>query len=120
MSNLLPPMPNGVPPGSFWWNDWYEKLRTIINGLSALQHNLLAGLQGGTAGEYFHLTSAQYTNNITNFNETAQDAIAAAFAAGTQTGISITYNDVANSFDFTVSGGGVSLAQVKTIASYRA
>ncbi len=36
-------------------------------------------------------------------NEDAQDAIAAAFAAGTHTGITITYNDAANSFDFAVS-----------------
>jgi hypothetical protein len=36
-------------------------------------------------------------------DEQARDAIAAAFAAGTQTGITITYNDVADSFDFTVA-----------------
>ena len=38
--------------------------------------------------------------------EQAQDAIAAAFAAGTQTGITITYDDLNNKFDFLVSGGG--------------
>lgn len=33
-------------------------------------------------------------------NEMAQDALAAAFAAGSHTGITITYNDASNSFDF--------------------
>jgi hypothetical protein len=28
---------------------------------SDAEHNILAGLQGGTAGEYYHLTSAQYS-----------------------------------------------------------
>lgn len=28
---LLPPTPVGVPPGHSFWNDWYEKLRDMIN-----------------------------------------------------------------------------------------
>lgn len=31
MSNKLPPIPYGSPPGSSFWNDWYEKIRLIIN-----------------------------------------------------------------------------------------
>lgn len=27
----LPPLPTGVAPGSGYWNDWYEKMRTIVN-----------------------------------------------------------------------------------------
>lgn len=38
--------------------------------------------------------------------ENAQDATAAAFAAGTQDGVSVTYNDVANSFDVTNTDKG--------------
>lgn len=34
-SNLIPPMPNGVVPGSAYWNDWIEKLRSIINSFSS-------------------------------------------------------------------------------------
>lgn len=33
-SNLIPPMPSGVIPGSGYWNDWIEKLRTIINNFA--------------------------------------------------------------------------------------
>ncbi len=39
-------------------------------------------------------------------DEAAQDAIAAAIAAGTHTGITITYTDGSNKFDFVVSGTG--------------
>lgn len=33
-SNLIPPMPNGTVPGSGYWNDWIEKLRTLVNSVS--------------------------------------------------------------------------------------
>lgn len=33
--NLLPPSPLGSPPGSGFWNDWYEKLRTLINTIAS-------------------------------------------------------------------------------------
>lgn len=42
--------------------------------------------------------AASYTD------ENAQDALAAAFAAGSHTGITITYNDGSNSFDFAATG----------------
>ena len=54
----LPPTPVGVPPGSSYWNDWYEKLRYLIN--SAIQnHNDLQNIQGGNSTERYHLTAAQ-------------------------------------------------------------
>lgn len=34
MANLIPPMPTGVVPGSSYWNDWIEKLRSLINSFS--------------------------------------------------------------------------------------
>lgn len=34
-NSLIPPMPTGVVPGSQYWNDWIEKLRTIINSLTS-------------------------------------------------------------------------------------
>jgi hypothetical protein len=43
-SSLIPPMPNGVVPGSVYWNDWIEKLRTIINSLtSGISWNIITG-----------------------------------------------------------------------------
>jgi hypothetical protein len=34
MANKLPPLPVGIAPGSGYWNDWYEKLRTLVNGFA--------------------------------------------------------------------------------------
>jgi hypothetical protein len=34
MANKLPPLPVGVAPGSGYWNDWYEKLRTLVNSFA--------------------------------------------------------------------------------------
>ena len=63
MANKLPPLPVGVAPGSGYWNDWYEKLRTLINNIAAgLAHDLLTGLQGGSPGQYYHLTATEYAD----------------------------------------------------------
>lgn len=79
MSNKIPPAPVGALPGSSYWNDWYERIRNLINSGTISQlwssldftasnitdivtraHNNLQSFQGGTAGEYYHLTSAQH------------------------------------------------------------
>ena len=81
MALKIPPAPTGSPPGSAFWNDWYEKLRNLINSGTISQlwssidftasnitdivtraHNNLQSFQGGTAGEYYHLTQAQHTS----------------------------------------------------------
>lgn len=65
MAAKLPPLPVGVAPGSGYWNDWYEKLRKIINDLiGGVGHNTLAGLQGGQAGEYYHLTQTEHASIV--------------------------------------------------------
>lgn len=42
MAQLLPPTPVGVPPGHSFWNDWYEKLRSLINGINDGLGNFLS------------------------------------------------------------------------------
>lgn len=80
MAVKLPPQPVGMPPGHSMWNDWYEKLRTAFNSgqvtttwanidfaasditdILNRSHEQLQSLQGGTAGEHYHLTSAQHS-----------------------------------------------------------
>lgn len=56
-------------------------------------HNHTNAAGGGT------LTSAA----VSDFTEAAQDAAAAAFAAGTQSGITVTYNDAAGSLSLSVT-----------------
>lgn len=75
----LPPPPINDQPGSFTWLEWYRQLRSyvstsgsvpwyIINfagstltDIATRLHNSLQGIQGGTSGEYYHLTSAQHS-----------------------------------------------------------
>lgn len=50
------------------------------------------------------------SGNVTDFTEASVDAVAAAIAAGTQTNITITYDDNAGSLSFNASGGVSSIA----------
>jgi hypothetical protein len=50
------------------------------------------------------------SGNVTDFTEASVDAVAAAIAGGTQTNISITYNDEAGTLSFNASGGVSSIA----------
>jgi hypothetical protein len=67
-------------------------------------------------------TTDDLTEGSTNkyyTDERAQDAVGAAFAAGTQTGCTVTYNDAANSLSINVTGGGggaMSLVTASTVA----
>lgn len=89
MAGLLPPTPVGVPPGHSFWNDWYEKLRNLINSgavsttwanidfsgsnITDIQnraHNNLQSFDGGTTGEYYHLTNSQHTALTAGFTGT--------------------------------------------------
>lgn len=40
----------------------YRQVNKVID--ASLEHNDLSGLQGGAAGEYYHLTETQHTKNI--------------------------------------------------------
>lgn len=90
MANPLPPPPTKAADGSYAWLDWYNKLREYVSqggtvpwanidfsgsSIADIQnrdHNLLTNLQGGTTGEHYHLTLAQWSaltagphNNLT-------------------------------------------------------
>ena len=50
------------------------------------------------------------SGNVTDFTEASVDAVAAAIAAGTQTNITITYDDNAGTLSFNASGGVASIS----------
>jgi len=50
------------------------------------------------------------SGNVTDFTEASVDAVAAAIAAGTQTNITITYDDNAGTLSFNASGGVASVS----------
>lgn len=100
MATLLPPSPVGVPPGHSYWNDWYERLRSMINDglvsvlwaninftgsnitdIASRAHNNLQSFQGGTAGEYYHLSSLQHTR-ATSVISLSSDPTTSDIAAG--------------------------------------
>jgi hypothetical protein len=84
MSNLLPPMPTGSVPGSSYWNDWYEKLRTIINTIATgFSWSLITGTPTTLAG--YGITDAQ-----TKLNNSA--GLAAAVSDETGTGVVVFNN----------------------------
>ena len=80
MASGLPPPPVNDKPGSFTWLEWYRQLRNyvstsgsvpwyIINfsgsnitDIASRAHANLQNLQGGTTGEMYHLTAAQYSS----------------------------------------------------------
>ena len=85
-ANALPPPPIQDKPGSFTWLEWYRQLRAyvstsgsvpwyIINfagsnitDIALRDHANLQNLQGGTAGEHYHLTAAQSAAIISNLH----------------------------------------------------
>lgn len=79
--NKLPPLPNGVAPGSGYWNDWYEKLRTLVNEiLTGFSWSLITGTPTTLAG--YGITDAQI-----KLNNSA--GLAAALSDETGTGVAV-------------------------------
>lgn len=60
MARTLPPIPYDRPQTSYEWVQFFTELREIIDA-SALDHNNLLNLQGGTTNEYNHLSDVELT-----------------------------------------------------------
>lgn len=80
------------------WLKWFVDLAGVINaaGGLTLDHNSLAGLQGGTSGEYFHLTSAQHTAIASLGSLTANTVVFADAAGALSTEAAFGYNSSTN------------------------
>lgn len=82
----LPPPPTTDATGSYAWLEWFRQLRnyistagsvpwsiinfagSTISDIADTSHQKLDSLQGGTTGQYYHLTNTKYlelTNGIT-------------------------------------------------------
>jgi hypothetical protein len=82
----LPPPPINDKPGSFTWLEWYRQLRNYVStsgsvpwyilnfsgsnitDITQRSHENLQTLQGGSAGEHYHLTANQLTD-LTDGND---------------------------------------------------
>ena len=79
MANSLPPPPVEAKQDSWQWMDWYRQLQAFfetnsgafswssidtagsnLTDLATRNHNDLQNHDGGSAGQYYHLTSAQH------------------------------------------------------------
>jgi hypothetical protein len=82
----LPPPPTNDQQGSYAWLEWFRQLRNYISTVGSVpwniinfagstisdianrSHQLLQSLQGGTTGQYYHLTQSDYNEVSTNLN----------------------------------------------------
>ena len=132
MAVVLPPPPVNDQPGSFTWMEWYRQLRNYVStsgsvpwyiidfagsnitDIASRAHNNLQGLQGGTSGEKYHLTAAQYSalaagphNNLTGLQ---------GGAAGDRYHLSQTeYNRRSNYIDVQTTTSGIVLPTTPTV-----
>ncbi|CAB4130771.1 hypothetical protein UFOVP128_29 [uncultured Caudovirales phage] len=130
----LPPPPTRADNGDFAWVSWYNQLYTLLSTTGAVawsqvdkagssiadlqnkNHSLLTGLQGGTSGQYYHLTAAEYATLVANdikygaWSNTASQTAAAANTAYTMTVNTTDYTNgcsVASSSRFTAASAGL-------------
>lgn len=107
MADIIPPIPIEAPFTSYNWVDWYQKVRRAINEaqniswsqinnftgsnltqLATRNHNDLQNIQGGSATENYHMTSAQ--NTALDAGITVTITTAALTALGTQGSMTFT------------------------------
>lgn len=82
---------------------------TTFQSTNIQNHNDLTGLQGGSAGEYYHLTSTEYTNNAysnVNNNFSTDQTINGSLTVNTIS--ASTYNNLPIDPNYFVTGGTVS------------
>jgi hypothetical protein len=132
MAEGLPPPPLKSEVGDFNWLDWYNKLYRYlkttgsiawssidfsgsnITDIQTRDHNSLQGFQGGTAGEYYHLTAAQYgvLTNTPPYGAFHSEQTQSVSTINTPTQITfdmVDYNNLINlaSNEFTVTQAGL-------------
>jgi len=125
----LPPPPVNDKPGSFAWLEWYRQLRNyvstsgsvpwyIINfsgsnitDIALRSHENLQALQGGTAGEHYHLTAGQHAAiaNALELTTTTSGIVLPTTPtvfkpANTVTATGVTYNSTTGEIVFTNGG----------------
>lgn len=134
MASGLPPPPTRAANGDFAWVAWYNQLYSLLSTTGAVSwsqvnkagssiadlqnknHDLLTGLQGGTSGEHYHMTAAEYATITSNdikygaWHSSATQTAAAINTAYTMTVNTTDYTNgcsVASSSRFTAASAGL-------------
>ena len=97
--------------GNWKSKDEFGTVGVLGNGIVSIVRTSGTGGLGSTDTytiTYKDGTTSTFTvvNGVSYSDEAAQDAVAAAFAAGADDGVNISYNDAANSFSFTNTDKG--------------
>jgi len=135
MAGGLPPPPTRADSGDFVWTAWYNSLYTLLSTTGAVSwdlvdkagssiadlqnknHNLLTSMQGGTSGEYYHLSAADY--NVVHapsygiFYSSASQTVTAA-----NTATAITFNNTQANNNVAI-GSPTSRIVISTAGTYR-
>ena len=111
---LIPPQPVGQLPGSSYWNDWIEKIRTIVNELlTSITWTTISGTPTTLAG--YGITNAQPLDaDLTAI--AAQTGTGLLIRTGTDTWTTRSVTGTANRITIT-NGDGVAGAPTIDIAS---
>ena len=136
----LPPPPTSDATGSFAWLEWFRQLRnyitqvgsvpwSIINftgstlsSIASRSHQVLQSLQGGTTGEYYHLTANEYAGTVQSSIDASKLlgktwADPAAIGSTTPAAITGTTVKAANAAGFISSDGSTGYTGTVTTAS---
>jgi len=93
MANKLPPLPVGVAPGSGYWNDWYEKLRTLVNSVvTGLLHSGLTGLSADDHPQYYNTSRGDARWSLLGHTHSIDDI--------TMTQLSLEYDVVSSTLSY--------------------
>jgi len=132
MANILPPPPINDAPGSFTWLEWYRQLRSYVSTTGSVpwyiidfagssitdivsrDHGNLQGLQGGTAGEHYHLTAAQ----IASIGVGAHNSLTSIQGGSLTERYHITadqHSGISNSLNVQTTGSGIVLPTTPTV-----
>jgi hypothetical protein len=89
---------------------------------SNIEHNNLIGIQGGTSGEYYHLSASDYSALVTYRRETIEDYVGTMVsgAGSTQTNITVSYDDSGSAAGFLDFAVATATDSVLGVASFSA
>lgn len=136
----LPPPPTADATGSFAWLEWFRQLRnyitqvgsvpwSIINftgstlsSIASRSHQVLQSIQGGSAGQYYHLTANEYAGTAQSSIDASKLlgktwSVPAAIGSTTPAAVTGTTVKAANAAGFISSDGSTGYTGTVTTAS---
>lgn len=108
---LIPPQPSGALPGSGYWNDWIEKIRTVVNGLlTSITWSIITGTPTTLSG--YGITDAQ--KGIQFKDEGGNLGTSGTVTSIDFTGAGVTASRATDAITVSIAGGATSVSQVAT------